>query len=119
MAIVNLYQEMMAAFKPYKITERAINYISCSNGYIPIAKFIDFAKSCKYDNDYGNVYIDPSLKIVGRSFWLSRGWYDGREGFIMNKHPIKPEEESPDTSWYNPEGYSVKEGCGLVYYEEK
>ena len=48
MAIVNLYQEMMAAFKPYKITERAINYISCSNGYIPIAKFIDFAKSCNY-----------------------------------------------------------------------
>ncbi len=120
MAIVNLYKEMMAAFKPYKITERAIVFVSCSTGRIPIANFIDFAKSCDYDNDYGCVHIDPTLKIVGRTFWLARGWYDGREGFIMNKHPIKPSEESTEMSWYKEDGYNdIEEGSGLIYYEEK
>lgn len=61
-----------------------------STGVIPLADFTRRAAVIDYDADYGVVYIDPSLKIVGGTWWLERANYDGLEGWVFRRKPEQP-----------------------------
>lgn len=40
-----------------------------------------------YDNGYGGNEIEGSLLIVGDTWWLERGEYDGSEWWEFKEHP--------------------------------
>lgn len=87
--MTNLYQEMIEKFTPYKITYRAICYVVNSIGTIPIAEFIQQAQSCNYEKEKDKIKIDPTLCVVGRSWWISRTVVDGIEQWEMHKKPVE------------------------------
>jgi hypothetical protein len=113
--LVNLLEETEAILKEYRRKVRQIKYIRNAEGYIPIADFIMAAEHFDYDNGYGEICVDPTLKIVGRFWWLSRRTYDGKEGWEFHLKPKKPTLKAVDfvikntrTSW-NEEGPSEEE----------
>lgn len=49
------------------------------------------ASNFEYDDGYGTQEIDPSLKVVGKDWWLERDEYDGAEGWEFKTFPEIPE----------------------------
>lgn len=43
-----------------------------------------------YDTGFGTREINPSLKVVGKDFWLERHEYDGSEWWEFKTLPTKP-----------------------------
>lgn len=87
---MNLLDETEKALANHNLKLKNIKYILNREGYIPVADFVKAARATNYDNGYGCVNIDPTLCIVGQSWWLTREEYDGREGFVFHKRPQCP-----------------------------
>ncbi len=88
--IINLLKETEKALSNHKLSFKNVKYILNKEGCIPISVFVDIAKGVNYENGYGSVNIDPTLKIVGTFWWLERFNYDGYEGWIYHKKPKCP-----------------------------
>lgn len=93
---MNLLTETEQALKNHNLSLKNIKYILNSEGYIPVADFVAAAHNINYNNGWGAVEIDPSLKIVGASWWLERANYDGLEGWIFCKKPSEPKYPAVD-----------------------
>lgn len=86
----NLLQETEQALKNHHLAFRNVKYILNKEGNIPVADFVREAQKINYNDGYGKVIIDPTLKIVGAYWWFERGNYDGNEGWIYYKKPSMP-----------------------------
>ena len=98
--LTNLLEETESILKENHLGLRNIKYILNSTGYIEIADFVQQAKLTNYDAGYGLVHIDPSLCIVGATWWLAREEYDGKEKWIFLKKPQKPTLKAVDFRLY-------------------
>lgn len=59
----------------------------------------------RYDEDYGMPEVSPSLKVVGKDWWLERAEYDGSEWWEFKQTPTKPKKtieakEEVFTEWH-------------------
>lgn len=88
--MVNLLSETNKALSNHNLTWNSVKFIKNEDGLIPVADFISMATNINYDDGYGCIHIDPTLKIVGGSWWLERFDYDGHEGWIFIKKPQRP-----------------------------
>lgn len=95
---MNLLKETEEALKNHNLSLKNVKYILNAEGYIPIADFVTAARNTNYDNTWGSVEIDPSLKIVGACWWFERASYDGMEGWIFCKKPAEPSYPAVDFS---------------------
>lgn len=94
--LINLLEETEAVLKKYRRKLRQIKYIRNAEGFIPIADFVMAAEKFDYDNGFGEVQVDPTLKIVGRFWWLSRRTYDGKEWWEFHLKPKRPTLKATD-----------------------
>lgn len=109
----NLYDETMYALEWHGKVIRQIKYITNAEGIIPVAKFFEKAKDTFYDN-VNSVQIDPTLKIVGKTWWLSReiqvDWNEKtgvsiKEGWYFHERPEEPTIGSSELNLYNLRSY--------------
>lgn len=105
---INLLVETEKALKNHHLTWNSVKYIRNGLGLIPIADFVSAAKQIYYNNGYGEVEIDPTLKIVGGCWWLERFNYDGHEGWIYVKKPQRPTLNAVDFKLNNVYGYNQR-----------
>ena len=73
--------------------------------------FKDIAKNTDYDNGFGGNYISMGLKIVGKTFWLERGEYDGSEWWEYKEFPNLEDYE------YTQDENEIKNIIGIECYE--
>ena len=105
--IINLLKETEEVLKKYGYKLKHIRYIRNAEGFIPIADFVTAAERFDYDNGYGTVEVDPTIKIVGKFWWLTIHVYDGKECWQYHSKPKRPTIQAPDfviqntrTSWH-------------------
>jgi len=123
--LINLLEETEKALKNHSTSMKYVKFIRNSEGLISIADFVEMASKINYDNGYGEVYIDPSLTIVGKFFWLTRGNYDGAEGWVYHHRPKEPTIYAGDVTLRNTRTAITKstfeeevEKCGGFFEEE-
>lgn len=90
---MNLLEETLEKLKEHGKTPEDITWIGClSDGYFTWDEFKKLA-DVEYDDGYGTAEVDEGLVIVGDTWWLSRGEYDGSEWWDFNEKPEKPTNE--------------------------
>lgn len=94
--IVNLLQETEEILKKHKRKISHIRFIRNAEGLIPVADFILAAENFNYDNGYGEIQVDPTIKIVGKFWWLARRTYDGKEWWEFYIKPKRPTVKAGD-----------------------
>ena len=98
----NLLEETEAILKENKLTLRAVKYIRNKEGYITTADFTQQADLLTYTKvKDGRPVVDPSLKIVGGSWWLERVVVDGIEQWAFRKKPQRPALQAVDVNLRN------------------
>ena len=104
--LTNLYEETEDILKDYNKTWDDIKFIIINpsdklflpNGIrfslydkldelLDVEAFKEAAKQINYDSSWGCVFIDMTLKIVGRDWWLERFEYDGNEKWVFKSKP--------------------------------
>ena len=101
---MNLYDETEQALKNHRLGWRNIVFIMNKEGVVPIAEFCSQAKNLNYDDGFGLIMVDPSLRIVGKTWWMTRESYDGSEGWVYHKKPNMPTLPAVDFDIRNHEG---------------
>lgn len=88
--IPNLLQETVEVLGRHGKTYDDVCFVLCKGcAFTPEAArpMLDFC----YDQGYGGVEVEESLKIVGKDFWLERHEYDGSEWYEFKQLPQLPE----------------------------
>ena len=99
--LVNLLKETEDFLKKHKKRLSHIKFIRNAEGYIPVADFVSAAAKFDYDNGYGDVEVDPTLRIVGKFWWAARRTYDGKEWWEFYTKPKKPTLKAADFTVQN------------------
>ena len=107
---MNLLEETEKALANHNLKLKNIKYVLNREGFIPVAEYVRMARATYYDNEYGEVEIDPSLCIVGQCWWLSREEYDGYEGFVFHKRPMCPTLQAVGAVLKNTRGETYPSG---------
>ena len=109
--MINLLEETLSTLEAHNKTLTDIEYISFQvsvetldgKGFenIDIELDIDLntAFDFKYDNGLGGNYVNHTLKLVGKDFWLERGEYDGSEWWEFKSFPKKPKQKIKQTKF--------------------
>ncbi len=90
MAVINLLDETQQALERHELSFRNIKFIKNAEGKVPIAEFEKEAANFNYENGFGEVFVDPTLCIVGKFWWMERENYNGLEGWVFHKKPKEP-----------------------------
>lgn len=53
--------------------------------------FVEAARHFNYDAGFGMEYVDHSLRLVGDTWWMERGEYDGMEWWEFKSLPACPD----------------------------
>lgn len=71
-----------------------ITYVDAKNSEISalIQSFIIAAEKIDYNRGIGYVEINPTLKVVGKDWWLERATYDGAEWWEFKALPRRPSD---------------------------
>lgn len=91
---MNLYKELKQTLEIYNLDTSDIVAVIIwdttlkDSVLIPVGEFLDTARKIDYDAGYGSIEIDPSLKIIGEDWWLTREEYDGSEWFEFHTMPV-------------------------------
>lgn len=95
--MVNLLEETLNELQDYGKTIEDVKWIGTDKYIIPIERFVKIADQ-EYDNDYGGEEVCREIVVVGDSWWLERGEYDGSEWWDFKILPSKPStiEEDPE-----------------------
>lgn len=88
--VINLLEEIIEAFKDNGVMMRYIKFVSNAEGFIEIASFISAAQNINYDNESSEIKIDPTLNIVGSTWWFSRIRIHGKEQWAFYRRPARP-----------------------------
>ena len=95
---INLLNETEEELQTHHFTWNAVKYISNAEGLIDIASFVSLAKQTYYDNSSSSPIIDPTLVVVGGSWWMSRVISATGEHWFFHRKPRRPELTSPNFS---------------------
>lgn len=94
---INLLTETEAIMQKHHYTWRAVKFIANAEGVVEIAQFVATAKAYEYENNDSEVLgVDPTLVIVGGTWWLSRVVGSNGERWLFHKKPQKPTLPSVD-----------------------
>lgn len=94
--LINFLKETEDFLKEHHKKLNHIKFIRNAEGYIPVSDFVAAAANFNYDNGYGTIDVDPTLKIVGKFWWAERRTYDGKEWWEFCAKPKKPTVKAPD-----------------------
>ena len=86
----NLLAETEAILEEHGYSWRAVKFVANAEGVIEIASFVAAAKEYYYENDDQVVNVDPTLVIVGGTWWISRISGIQGERWLFHKKPQKP-----------------------------
>lgn len=83
---MNLYEETLDSIRSRGYTEDDVKYVYDGKNYYHYEMFESLSKYHEYDNGFGKVEINESLKIVfNDGSWLERAEYDGSEWWSYRK----------------------------------
>lgn len=85
---MNLLQETIRALHENGKLPRDVEWVGNKAGYITWQEFEKLADR-DYDDGYGQQFVNPSLVVVGDSWWLERHEYDGSEWWEFKTLPRK------------------------------
>ena len=106
--MINLLEETEIVLRRHAKSSSAIRYIVNAEGYMKIADFFTEAWKTTYDNRTGEMQIDPTLRIVGKNWWLERALVDGLEGWVFRRKPDRPTLRIETFSLHNNRGEKFK-----------
>ena len=95
---INLLEETEQILEQHNLGWRNVKFIANAEGIVNIATFVALAKMYYYDNTEKNLGVDPSIVIVGSTWWMTRIVLDGEEKWFFHKKPQKPTLNSIDFS---------------------
>lgn len=94
--IINLLEETTQILKEHSLSFNGVRFICNAEGIVEVARFVTAADNCTYDNAGKEIFIDPTLCVVGSNWWLSRIRHNGVEKWLFHKKPAKPTIGSPE-----------------------
>ena len=123
MSRINLLEETIQCLDKHGKSEKDITYVlgkrQDEKDYWTELKFMtswelfkEIANNTDYDNGFGGNYISMGLKIVGKTFWLERGEYDGSEWWEYKEFPNLEDYE------YTQDESEIKKIIGIECYED-
>ena len=85
---MNLLKETTQVLKKNKLTVKDVLWVGTSDGK-QTCSWEQFSKiaNIEYDNGFGGSEIGENLVVVGESWWLERGEYDGSEWWEFKSTP--------------------------------
>lgn len=89
---MNLLKETLEALKESGRSFDDVLWIGSQDGYMSKELFLRLA-DVEYDSGFGGQEVARDLVLVGKSWWLERGEYDGSEWWEFKSLPIKPYTE--------------------------
>ena len=89
---MNFKNETLRVLKENNKTIDDIVWIGCERGYIPIDEFFRNA-DFEYDSGYGAQEVASDIMIVGKTFVMTRGEYDGSEWWEYREPVKKPKNK--------------------------
>lgn len=117
--LINLSDETEAILKQHNYTFKAIKYVANAEGLVDIARFITLAKLYTYDNNGPELMVDPTLVVVGGSWWLSRIINNNQEQWLFHKKPKRPTVKPSDFCIKVYRGENKKHSFNQIDNEEK
>lgn len=123
MSRINLLEETIQCLEKHNKSEKDVTYVlgkrEDETDYWTELKFMtswelfkEIANNTDYDNGFGGNYISMGLKIVGKTFWLERGEYDGSEWWEYKEFPNLEDYE------YTQDELEIKKIIGIECYED-
>jgi hypothetical protein len=99
---INLLEETITELENYGRTTEDVLLITCDqeNSVQRIGfSWEEFAAVADnvYYNGFGAQEVNPSLRIIGDNWWMSRTEYDGKESWRFNTMPSKMSIKKPPT----------------------
>lgn len=93
----NLLAETLEVLKLNGKTTAQVKWVGSRDGKYRCdwETFSALASAINYDNGYGGAEIPEDLVVVGASWWLERGEYDGSEWWEFKSLPMGPEQFLP------------------------
>jgi len=89
MEMQNLLSETLAKLAENHKRIEDVAYCECDGYFFGWQTFAQIADK-EYDDCYGFVEVNLSLKIHGSGWWLERHEYDGAECWVFRNLPVKP-----------------------------
>lgn len=100
--VYNLLEETEEALKEGGFSLRNIKFILNREGLIPVAEFVQKATVLFYQKvANAEPVVDPTLRIVGGSWWMERVVVDGIEQWAFRKKPQRPTLQAADVNLRN------------------
>lgn len=100
--VYNLLEETEEIIKNNGFGLRNVKFILNKEGLIPVAEFVQKASVLLYYKEKGaDPVVDPSLRIVGGSWWIERVMVDGIEQWAFRKKPQRPTLQAADVNLRN------------------
>ena len=89
--LTNLLEETLEALASRRKGPSHVRWVGSADGKWAISwdEFVLIAKGTNYASSFGSAEIMRDLVIVGTSWWLSRGEYDGSEWWDFNECPTQ------------------------------
>lgn len=94
---MNLLKETLAALKTHGLKPEDVLWVGSTNGKLVMdwAAFEPIADRTNYDSGYGGQEIASDLVVVGGTWWLERGEYDGSEWWEFKTMPVRDPVSEP------------------------
>ena len=84
--MTNLLQETISILEHNGKTQEDVLWVGDTSKKTTWENF-ERISNFEYDSGYGGTEIERSLLIVGDTWWLERGEYDGSEWWEFKEHP--------------------------------
>jgi hypothetical protein len=99
----NLLNETLKELKNNDKTPNDVKFIMITSkeGSMEWPEFESAIKNVNYDSGYGINEIHEDLVIVGESWWLERGEYDGSEWWDFKEIPKRPKRPKRPIGFIN------------------
>ena len=91
MSDTNLLGETLAALHGHSLTTKDVLWVGSANGEMAMIweEFESIAEKMDYNSGYGSPKIAVDLVVVGSTWWLERGEYDGSEWWEYKSMPAR------------------------------
>jgi len=84
-----LYDDTIATMNYHKLSHDDVRWVGSADGQYAVSfdRFRELAEGLEYDDGFGSAEIATDLVIVGNTWWLERGEYDGSEWWTYKTMP--------------------------------
>lgn len=87
--MTNLKESTISALLKHGKSINDVKWIGCRFFKIPIDKFWEMSDR-EFNAGYGSAEVAEDLLVVGDTWWLERGEYDGSEWWQYKEKPEEP-----------------------------